>query len=216
MNESKKISEPANKAKEIEERIKSLQENKAKSLFEIKVQVEELKKTISAAAAAMAAATEKLDSDAYGKAKAEKIAAETKLEMYSDRLKQYETSEFVTVEESEKVLDSLVNYGKDLITAYENNIKDLLIELNSLTEGYNKAVEELTSVACRWTREIRPKYDQCNGNSKRRHPVDIRVELPGNPYRYDGPAPIVNNFLSREGIKEIITKAASHEQQSES
>ena len=207
MNESKKISEPANKAKEIEERIKSLQENKAKSLFEINVQVDELKKTISAAAAAMAAATEKLDADAYAKANAEKIAAETKLEMYSDRLKQYETSEFVTVEESEKVLDSLVNYGKDLITAYENNIKDLLIELNSLTEGYNKAVEELISVACRWTRESRPKYDKCNGNIKRRHPVDIRVELPGNLYRYEGPASTVTNFLSRDVIQKIITKA---------
>lgn len=110
---------------EIQNKIKFLIESKSEQLQAIETEIEKAQ-----AEKDMNAATEALNTKAYTKAKERISAAETAIEMYSARRKQVRGLEYVTEQESDAVIDSLLE------DKFLNDIKAPLEHLAALLKGY--------------------------------------------------------------------------------
>lgn len=143
---------------EVKERMADMIATKQAELDEIQKRQAEARTQIEAADLAMRAATEIMDADAYGAAQVKKYKAQTALEMYSRRYSQIEMREFISEEESDKVLDSLLAYEDDLAEAFKAGVAEPLKALDKLYTAYYTAVRDTERTMSAWQQDIHANY----------------------------------------------------------
>ena len=147
-----------NVVKATQARIQELKDKKAAELEHIDNEMKLAIQEVDAANKAMQAAMEVTDVEAYGEAKKKQLEARNKREMYSGRYQQLKACEYLTETESDRVIDALMDYEKEIATAYEDQVAEILRNLRAIHDKYVKAKTETENTINIWTREIHANY----------------------------------------------------------
>ena len=143
---------------EVQASIKEMQDKKQADLDKIAEKKEEARQQIEAAAQAMNAATEQMDVDAYEEAKTAKRKAQTALDMYNGRYAQILGQEYISEAESDKVIDSLLAYDRELAVDFEKALAEHLLAIKSLAEDFNTEEARLRNTLTLWQESIHKNY----------------------------------------------------------
>ena len=128
--------------------------------------------------------------DAYKEAVEEIKALKTAIDMYSGRYKQISQQEYISEEESDKVIDSLLAYENELRASFLADIKEPLQILREKVNTYFDDVSETERVIKAWEGTIHANYrarglmtstDPITGESTDRMGTPVAVRL--IPYR---------------------------------
>lgn len=171
-----------NTAKEVKARIDQLLSDKSRSLSEIQTARKEAEERQSIAKKKMKTAIELTDANAYEEAKKEFNSAGNAVEMYSARYEQLNLKEFLTEEESDRVIDSLLNYEKELEKDLIKSMEKPLKTLQTLYKEYDQSIIETENVMREWTNSIHFNYRSegtiyKDGTNRSDVPVPVRRTL---------------------------------------
>lgn len=148
-----------NTLERVKTKMQELRDMKERELQEIRQMQAETNAAIAVAEKQMQSAAEKLDNDGFVQAKRERQAAADKLEMLNRREAQLVTKEFITEGESDKIIDSLLEYEGELEAEFKKDVEVHLEALRGLREKYLEAVEDTEQTIREWTRDIHRNYD---------------------------------------------------------
>lgn len=95
----------------------------------------------------------------YEKAQEEKKKAETAFAMYSDKLEQIRNQEYISEEDSDKIIDSLLTYEEELANDFRSELKMLLQDLNTMLCDYKNRVQNVERTITEWTTDIHANYN---------------------------------------------------------
>lgn len=150
-------------------------------------------------------ATFECDADAYVKAKNEKFKQDSAREMYERRLKQVKEREMIKEEESDKVIDSLLEYEDELQSQYENEVKVHIKALKDLYDAYSAEVRKTERTIINWTNRIHANYrtpgtTYADGGHRSDKPKAV------HPVAYEGGslANAIGSFLTGDRVKDIL------------
>lgn len=168
---------------EVKAIMKEMLDKKAEDLDRIQQLQQEARTKIEAAGLAMKHATENLDIEAYEEARQAKAKAQTALDVYNGRFRQIAEKEFVTEEESDRVINSLLEYENTLAESFKLAAGETLKTLADLYKCYKDEVAETESTLSQWQRDIHANYlssmtlyyDPVTGNRTHRSPRPIPV-----------------------------------------
>lgn len=166
-------------AEKVSEQIDAMLTQRAQEIAVIETALASANAQKQEAEASAKAAIEKTDFAAYESAKDAQRKASAAIEMYEARLKQLTEREFISEEESDRVIDSLLAYEADLAERYADDIKTPLAALEAIHSQYRQEVQNVERIIGRWTREIHANY---------RTPGTIYAETGTNRAPY--PAPV--------------------------
>lgn len=167
-----------NRVEEIKATMRQLIDKKAGDLSKITAELEAARGRKRKAETALHSATEATDADAYKKAKAEADEAATIIEMYAARYSQLQNKEFMSEEESDRVIDSLIEYQNDRAAAFMEAIKGPLAQLEAIYKEYAQDYEDAVKTVNAWTANIHANY---------RTPY---ITYADGSHRSDRPAPV--------------------------
>lgn len=184
---------------EIRERITDMQTTKAnelKTVWEKKTQAETEKE---AAELALKNATAVMDLEAYEEARAKKHKAQTAIDMYSSKHKQIETQEYISEEESDKVIASILDYEEERAAEFKADLAKLLKPAADLLATYEADIREAEDTIRVWTDSIHANYRSMtttyqDGTNRCPKPVPVR----NLPYNGCSEAAILKTFLEKE------------------
>ena len=148
-----------NTTAEVKAQIKELKDNKANQLSEIQQKQREARAELQKIWVTIREAVAKMDTAAYGEAKKKKYEIETALEMYEERYNQIKRQEYISEANSDKVIDSLLEYEKTLEQDFVAAIRPHIKELAKLHKEYKNAVADTEATITTWTKEIHANYN---------------------------------------------------------
>lgn len=185
--------------KETQQRINTLVAQK-------EVEVKSIQQEIDAANAAYEKASQDIQDamaatnlDAYEEAKRAQLAAKSKREMYSGRLQQLNAYEFVSEQESDDLIDALLDKEREIEADYEQKLAKVIEDLKAVQAAYEQAKGETKTTIDRWTWLIHKNYrtrglssyvDEATGERTDRSPIPVNVRHV--PSRFGG---MVHSFL---------------------
>lgn len=143
---------------EVQARMKELKDKRAAELLEIQMKIDEARSQKDAAEKALKEATERMDLAAFDQAKAAQAKAANAIEMYSARQEQLNRKKMITEEESDAVIDSLLEAGQNLAKEYDAKAVTLVRQLGSLQADYRRQKAQLQGIIATWTNEIHANY----------------------------------------------------------
>ena len=168
-----------NIAQEVRGRIKEMTATKKAELEIIENQREAINERLKSANEAVFTSSHNMDIDAFQKAVAERETAQIELDMYNTKFNQIRDQEYITEEESDRVIDSLMEYEKQLSDDFEKDIIPLLKKLSALYEKYTQGINETEEVIWEWTRNIHANYRNptalySDGTNRSSKPLPVR------------------------------------------
>lgn len=167
----------------IKERIAELKSGREKELAEIQLKRDEESQNLAAAKKAMENATDATDLQAYERAKAEKNRAESALEMYSAKYSKVQKLDFITEEESDKVIDSLRAEDAEISRKFKTDIFTALDGIENIIQRFERDKREIKDTTETWTREIHANYYSPTTTFKEtgthRSPIPVPVNVGG-------------------------------------
>ncbi len=169
-----------NKAQEVQARIKEMQDKKAAELEVVHQKQTEAQTQKEAAELAIKDATERMDLDAYEEAKAAKRKAQTAIDMYGGKYTQIKQQEYISEQDSDKVIADLLDYEKQLAADFKAGLVEPLKQLAKMQEEYRAAVAETEATIVSWTRNIHANYQTpsttyADGSHRSPHPVAVHT-----------------------------------------
>lgn len=182
-----------------------LKEKKAADLDSIREKQNEISVQIEGARRAMQDATEKMDPEAYMDAKALLAEYETASDMYAARQDQILKQEYISEADSDKVIDSLLDYENVLASEFEASIAKPLADLNSLLTKYQQEVDAVERTIADWTYNVHSNYRSQvstyrNGSKRSETPVPVR----NIPFQGSIASRTINDFLRGPAKKYIV------------
>lgn len=150
--------EDLNKSQEVQQRIKEMTEKKMKDLSEINEKKAEAQTRKEEAEARLKEATELMNLEDYEKAKDDIRRAKTAIDMYSGRYKQISQQEYISEEESDKVIDELLDYERELDAKLTEDIKEPLERLQEILRKYFELIDEAERTIRTWETTIHANY----------------------------------------------------------
>lgn len=147
-----------NRAKEVQAKIEALIDAREQTAAAILEKLEGERRAEAAAQEAIDKATAALDFEMNHKAQQDKAAAAERRALLQRRFDQMRSGRPVTEEESNEIIESLLQYEKDLAAAFEEDISAPLAALAKLCKEYREKVQETEDTINNWTREIHPNY----------------------------------------------------------
>lgn len=193
-----------NTLEKVKDQMQKLTDAKAAELQAIQEKQEAQRAAITEAEKVMQQASEKLEDKLFAAAKAEKEKAETVLDMLNRREVQLVGKTFISEEESDKIIDSLLEYEGELETEFKRSAEVHLEALRELREEYLESVEDTERTITTWTQTIHKNYDT-RGSVTRYDPVTGKMTtrsdtpVPVHPLGFHGcyAAELVGDFLQR-------------------
>ena len=147
-----------NLTQEVKKRMRELMETKSAQLTEIESRTAEARARLEAAGTAIKQATEEMNVDSYEAAKAQAAKAQAALDMYTAGYAQLKAQELVPEAESDKVIDSLLEYEQDLETDFKAALVGPLKQLAKLHADYVAAVRDAENTMAAWQQDIHANY----------------------------------------------------------
>lgn len=120
--------------------------------------IEEARAAEAEAVAAMDRAMDALDPVAYAEAAKKKDAAQLSIRMYSDKAQKVNNIRMTTEAESDAVIDSLLEYERQLSDDLDSAVMEPLKALAALYNDYMAAVADVENTIRNWTAKIHPNY----------------------------------------------------------
>ncbi len=192
-----------NTAAEVRERIEEMIGDKAQKLADIQEKIEAERKAEAEARAAIEQAVADLDFDRNHEAKRALEQAIERRELLSKRAELYRSRKLVTEEESDRVIDSLLRYEKDLAAEYVAGLNKILSQLEEMTSNYAANVDEAERVILSWTQNIFPNYRsdtaRYQGGTTNRAPQPVPVHT----IAYLGCA---ESIITKEFVKKLRSR----------
>ena len=190
-----------NVTEEVKAKIEAFQKQRTIDLLDLNAKIDDAKKHEQEAKEAMKKATEVTDLNAYAIAKNKMTESTTAVEMYEARYKQLKEREFVTEEESDGVIKSLLDYEDLLSSEYETKVGAILQDLLKVTTDYKKGISDTESVITRWTSSVHANYRSKhtrypNGTNRSDNPVPVHA----SPYLGSDLSERVYYFLKNEDL----------------
>ena len=170
-----------NTAAEVRERIEEMIGDQAQQLADIQEKIEAERKAEAEARAAIEQAVADLDFDRNHEAKRALEQAIERRELLSKRAEMLRSRKLVTEEESDRVIDSLLQYEKDLAAEYVAGLSKILSQLEEMTSNYTANVDEAERAILSWTQNIFPNYRsdsaryQGGTTTRAPHPVAVHT-----------------------------------------
>ena len=138
--------------------MEKLKSERAAEIQSVKAKIRDAEAGIKDAEARIDTATRKTDLEAFTEAEKDQKAANTKRAMYSERLKQLEDLDFVTDQESEETINSIIAYEKTIGTQIDERIRESVEALDKLITAYEHEIEDAERTIKDWTGTIHPNY----------------------------------------------------------
>lgn len=165
---------------EVKERMQKMQNEKQAQLDEIAKKQEEARTSLEDAKKRVNAATEAMDLNAYEEAKKDETKARTALDMYGARFAQIRAQEYISEEESDKVLKSLLEYEDKIAEEFKEVFKEHLEELKEIYTEYRAEVDEVERTLRAWQQSIHANYRHptttyADGTNRSPVPVSLRM-----------------------------------------
>lgn len=192
-----------NAVEQTQARIKELIENKTAELLKIQGKVQEARTQKEAADLAMREATESMNLVAYEKAKEEKKAANTAIEMYTARYKMLEEKDFVTEADSDATIAAILAYEEEMAASFDASIIEPLKTLEKLLTAYKEEVKEAERTITEWTSTIHANYiskGTTYADGTHRSPKPVPVHSTG----YEGSAASIRLKHALEQLEEFM------------
>lgn len=147
-----------NRVEEVKAIMKKLVEKKAAEIVSIEKELSNATDKKNKATQALSNAIAATDRAAYKKAKAEAEEAATIIEMYAARLDQLRNKEFMSEEESDRVVDSLIEYQNKRTAAFIKAIAGPIGQIEELYIEYDRDYQAAVETVAAWTRDIHKNY----------------------------------------------------------
>lgn len=148
-----------NTMQKVQEQIKQLKDIRKQDLLKIQIELNEAQAELKAADLDIKKATESMDYDAYEAAIRRKNRAQFAIDMYSGRYRQLEDKEYISEEESDRVIDSLLAYEEEITAKFEENIKVPLKTLEKLQADYEQEIDAIETTMRTWQGDIHANYN---------------------------------------------------------
>lgn len=139
--------------------MREMKEKKAAELTEIQEKQIDASTDLMKATQAMKEATERMDLDAYERAKDAQCRAQTAIDMYSGRYTQISQQEYISEAESDKVIDGLLAYEDQLAEDFKAAVADPLKKLAEMCNAYRAAVAATERTLTEWQQDIHANYN---------------------------------------------------------
>lgn len=193
----------------VQERMNNLLDARNNELNELKQRENNAASRIMIAKSDMENAARNTDLVAYSEAKERKTSAENEVEMYKARYNQLKGSDFMTEDESDKTIRSLLSYEDNLAEEYQDNVNALLSKLKTIHEAYRAEVAVTEQTIKEWTSRIYPNYQKVVSHyAGTNEPVYKRMETsqPVHPSKYLGcnVSFTINSLFNERNIKELF------------
>jgi len=172
--------------KNVQARAKKVVDAKTKTLEEIQTKLAEAKQAKKDAEEALKKSASQLDLERYEKSQAALQKAQTAINMYSDRYDQLQRQEYVTEEDSDTVIASLLAYEKDLDEDFKETLGKALRGLYDLLKGYKGAIDETEKTLTHWTTVIHRNYRNYAGTTYADGSNRNTTPIPVHPMPYFG------------------------------
>ena len=173
---------------EVKARMQDMQDKKAGELQAIHARRTEAQTQKEAADLALKEATERMDLEAYEEAKTARRKAQTAIDMYAGRYNQIKQQEYISEEDSDKVIDSLLEYEEQLAEDFKKAAAAHLKQLEALLKEYKAEVADIENTLIKWQKDIHANYNtrgatsyydeftgQYTGRSKDPYPVHNHI-----------------------------------------
>ena len=192
---------------EVNAQMKKLQDRKANDLKTIQDKRTEAQTQKEAAELALKDATERMDIDAYERAKQACSKAQTAIDMYSGRYNQIKQQELISEEESDGVIDKLLAYEKQLEEDFKAAAAEPIEKLAGILKAYQQEVADTEQTIKAWENNIHANYntrgassfiDPITGQSTNRSSRPISVHR--LPYFGCSEATQLEKYLSKTDI----------------
>lgn len=144
---------------EVKARMQEMQDKKAGELQAIHEKKTEAQTQKEAAELALKEATERMDLDAYEEAKQARRKAQTAIDMYGGRYNQIKQQEYISEEESDKVIDGLLDYEKQLAENFRAAVAEPLKALATILQDYQNEVSDTERTITAWGANIHANYN---------------------------------------------------------
>lgn len=188
---------------EVKEKISTLQANKAAQLADIRQRQAAADKRLAAANEAMKTAAETLDEMAYSKAKQDKQAASAAIDMYKARFAQLHAKELCTEEESDSVINSLLEYENALNAEFGAALQNYLDQLQALSDDYHGKIRDAEAALDDWQTNIHANYRTRSGctridpeTGERTDRMERPVKVHSVPYYGNSSAEALAEYLA--------------------
>lgn len=163
-----------NAVTKVNDMITELTERKASQLAEIQRALGVARVDEEKAEQAMKEATERMDHEAYTKAERARAGAQSRIEMYSTRYLQLQSNEYVTEEESDRMIRSILDYEEKREEEFRKALKPKLESLTALLNEYRVDVASAEETLNTWTTVIHANYRTIDGTrNKKSFPVHV-------------------------------------------
>lgn len=184
---------------------KTIKEIEEKRRADVAVACEKLQgaeDALELANSAIKTATERMDIDAFADAKAAAANAQTEIEMYAGRLQQIKEQEYISEDDSDRVIDSLLDYEDELEAALDDAVAEPIEMLRTILADHMNEVKEVEATLQYWVSHIHATYVSRTGR-KRIDPetglytnrMDTPQRLRYTPYTGGSTVAVISSFL---------------------
>lgn len=199
-----------NVAQETQKRIAEMQEKKATELKEIDNKITELMEKKNSLADIMEIATEKMDLQNYKKADQELKEVKTAIDMYNGKYKQISAQRYISESESDRVIDNLLAYEKQLEQDFIADLKEPICTLREILKNYFDSIQETEQTIRTWETQIHANYstrgltfrtDAETGKRTDRSATPVLVH--NTPFKGCNTALALSEYLNKAPFKKI-------------
>lgn len=192
------------KPSEVKARMAELLTAKQAQLDEIANRQRDVQEKLQSAKNLASRATEDLDFETFAEAEEDRKKFQTALRMLSDRYKQLEALKYIPEEESDEIIDGLLQYEEELAPKFKESTAQYVEELEKQLKQYKDKVKDVEDTIREWTNRIHPNYktrgrmtriDEATGETTDRaeHPVPVHVV----PYLGCSESTILDTYLNK-------------------
>ena len=200
-----------NTIKEVKEKMSDMIKTKEQELFELNIKLKELRAELKGAEEESRHATAEMNLEAYEEAEANKKKAALAISMYEGKLKQLSNQEYISEEESDKIIDSILDYEEEITKQFEADIAEPLNTLLELAIAYQSTIEDAENTIIKWTGRIHANYST-RGLTSRIDPrtgqytdrSEIPVPVHPTPYAGSPAASIIIQAIEQGSMKRYI------------
>lgn len=180
-----------NRLQLVKEKMASIKAARDAKIAEIALKQDAARKDLQAAEAAMQSATEIMDVDRYADGSKKRERAQAELEMLSGIADRIMMQENISEQESDKVVDSLLEYELQLEAEFKAAVKEPMKKLNAICEAYRGAVRDTEATISAWTRDVHRNFSTRGGTlyfdpELGRHTDRSPVPVPVHPVDFIG------------------------------
>ena len=201
---------------EVKDKIKTIESKRISDMLEVQEAIAKARADEAEAHKALSSAAGVMDSTAYEEATDREFKAHMLVKMFEEKARQMQGQEDISEEESDKIIDSLLAYSKQLDADFTEAIRKKAEELKKMQENYIAEAKDVERTINYWCDHIHANYNTRgrttyyhDGKPTHRSPEPVPVIIRRGPWAGCGASNALQDFLSRLEGKGLLFDALS-------